>query len=240
MPKFNKEEFGNNLKKARKNKGLTQENLGRVIGKNATTIGRFETGTLIPNAEEISLMCDELGIYEYELFNTTTKIQNKDKCINPFKVKTLYLYYRAFFPTTKKYGKGKFKLELIEKTDRCEVNFMDYKTNKIYLTGYLVADDNITVFVFENYKPNNPRLEISEIILNISEGLNKLMIGTFYCTNGQYVPSIRKCIISKKDVDYDNKIEELLKVSIESKKELETEEVIHIELSSPEDFESNN
>lgn len=240
MPKFNKKEFGENLKRARKSKGLTQENMGKVIGKNATTIGRFESGRLVPNAEEISLMCNELNINEYELFNTTAKIHNIEKSINPFKVKTLYLYYRAFFTNTKKYGKGKFKLEIIEKPDRCEVSFMDYKTNKIYLAGYMLADDNIAVFVFENYKPNNPRLEVSEIILNIAGGLNGLMLGTFYCTNGQYVPSIRKCIISKEDVEYDDNIEELLKINDESKKELEAENVIHIELDSIDDFEANS
>lgn len=239
MPKFNRKEFGERLRNARKSKGLTQENLGRVVGKNATTIGRFESGKLIPNAEEISLLCDELNINEYELFCSTNKIQNIEKSKNPFKVKTLYLYYRAFFTNTKKYGKGKFKINIIEKPNRCEVDFVDYKTDKIYLSGYLLADDNIAIFVFENYKPSSPRLEVTEIIINIASGFDRLMIGTLYCTNGQYVPSIRKCIVSKRDVEYDEKIDELLKINEESKKELEQENVIHIELNPFDDFETN-
>ena len=39
MAEFNKREFGERLRKFRKQKGLSQENLARIIGKNATTIG---------------------------------------------------------------------------------------------------------------------------------------------------------------------------------------------------------
>lgn len=238
MSNFNAKQFGENLKKARKNKGLSLDNLGKIINKNPTTIGRYEKGEVIPNVQDISLLCSELGINEYELFNPPSKIINKDKSKNPFEVKTLYLYYKAFFPTSKKYGKGKFKLLLTEKPTSCEVKFVDYRTDKIYLTGHLLADDNIAVFIFENYKPNNPRLEVSEIILNISNGLNGLMIGTFYCTNGKYVPSIRKCIISKEDVNFDNNIMKKLKISNNDKKELEIDDVLHIELENTEDFEN--
>ena len=79
MPKFNREEFGNRLRKFRKQKGLSQENLANVIGKNATTIGRFESGKLIPNAEEIYLLCNELGIEEYQLFNSFDKVIHKSE-----------------------------------------------------------------------------------------------------------------------------------------------------------------
>lgn len=237
MSNFNNKEFGERLRNARKTKGLSLENLAKALNKNATTIGRYENGEILPDAEQISVLCNELGIYEYELFNTSNKITNKEKSKNPFEVNSLYLYYNAFFPTTKKFGKGKFKLNIIEKANSCEVNFVDYKTNKIYMSGHILADDNIAVFVLENYKPNNPRLEVTEIIINISNGMNGLMIGTLYCTNAKYVPSIRKCIISKEDVNFDDIISEKLKISNTDKNQLEKEDVLHIELENPEDFE---
>jgi transcriptional regulator with XRE-family HTH domain len=64
---FNKKDFGKRIRSARKSKGLSQENLGNAIGKNASTIGRYENGDILPDAEQISLICDELGINEYEL-----------------------------------------------------------------------------------------------------------------------------------------------------------------------------
>lgn len=77
MAEFNKKDFGERLKKFRKDKGLSQENLAKVIDKNATTVGRFENGQLIPNAEQIFLMCNELEIDEQDLFDIDTRIHIK-------------------------------------------------------------------------------------------------------------------------------------------------------------------
>lgn len=238
MSKFNKKEFGYKIREARKSKGLSLDNLAKSLNKNATTIGRCETGEILPDAEQIHLICEELDISEYELFNEPNKLNNKEKSKNPFGVKSLYLYYWAFFPTTNKFGKGKFKLEITEKPDNCMVNLIDYKTNKIYLSGHLVADDNIAVFILENYKPNSPRLEVTEIILNISNSMDKLMIGTLYCTNGKYVPSIRKCVITKKDLEFNEIISKQLKINDREKSQLINEDVLHIELINIDDFEN--
>jgi len=64
MSNFNKKEFGNNIRKFRKAKGLSQENLAMLLNKTPATIARYETGEIIPNAEQIYLICNELGIYE--------------------------------------------------------------------------------------------------------------------------------------------------------------------------------
>ncbi len=237
MGKFNKEEFGNRIKEARKTKGLSTDNLAMMINKSQSMIVRYEKGDVLPDAETISLICDKLEITENELFNTTTKINNKDMSKNPFGVKTLYLYYRAYFPSTNKFGKGKFKLNISEKDNMCFVDFVDYRTNKIYLSGHIVADGNIAVFILENYKPNSPRLEVTQIILNISNSMDRLMMGTLTSTNGKYIPSIRKCIISKEDLEYDEQIENELKISEKDKRCLEQEDILYIELENKDDFE---
>lgn len=87
MPIFDKKEFGERLRKFRKEKGLSQENLANVIGKNATTIGRFEKGKLLPDAEQIYLLCNELGIEEHDLFNSMNKAISKQGSKNPFRNK---------------------------------------------------------------------------------------------------------------------------------------------------------
>lgn len=73
MPSFDKKEFGENIRKFRRIKGLSQENLAMVLNKTSATIARYENGEITPNAEQIHLICNELGIYEYELFNSTKK-----------------------------------------------------------------------------------------------------------------------------------------------------------------------
>lgn len=239
MSKFNRVEFGNNLKKARKIKGLSQENLAKAINKSVSTIARFESGKLSPSAEEISLICDELGINEYELFKSSNdKIVNTENNINPFKVKELYLYYQAYYPNSNSYKVSKFKIKIINKPEKCEVLFTDYKTNKIYMTGYILSDTNIAVFVFENYKEFSPRLEVTQIILNISNGIDDIMLGSLTCTNGQYVPSIRKCAISKKDIEITEELINKLKITDNEKNNLNKNEILYFNINNSYDYEN--
>ena len=238
MPSFDKKDFGENIRKFRRIKGLSQENLAMVLNKTSATIARYENGEITPNAEQIYLICNELDIYEYELFNSTKKITNIENSINPFNTDMLYIYYIAYYPKSKKYDKGKFRLKLIQKPDLCKVDFMDYKKDFIYLTGYLQADNHIAVFVFENYKENNLRFELSHIIVNIARGTNKLMLGTFHCTNGQYIPSIRKCIVSKKDIEFTDELLEKLKITDIEKENLNKTDILYLDITDTYNFEN--
>lgn len=238
MSNFNKKEFGENIKKYRRIKGLSQENLAMALGKTPATIARYETGEIMPSAEQIYMICKELDIYEYQLFNSTKKINNADTIVNPFNTDILYLYYIAYYPKSKKYDKAKFRLKLIEKPDICKVDFIDYKTDFIYLSGYLQADHHIAVFVFENYKENNLRFELSHLILNIVDGTNKLMIGTIHCTNGEYTPSIRKCLVSKEDLDFTDKLLNKLKITDIEKEQLNNNNILYLDITNTSDFEN--
>ena len=238
MSSFNKKEFGENIRKFRKAKGLSQENLAMAIDKTPATIARYENGEIIPNAEQIYLICNELGIYEYELFNNTRKITNTENCINPFNTDILYIYYIAYYPKSKKYDKAKFRLKLTQKPDLCRVDFMEYKQEYIYLSGYLQADHHMAVFVFENYKENNLRFELSHIILNIVNGTNKLMLGTFHCTNGEYTPSIRKCIVSKNDIEFTDDLLDKLKITEAEKENLNEHNILYLDITDTYAFEN--
>ena len=238
MSSFNKKEFGENIRKFRKAKGLSQENLAMAINKTPATIARYENGEIIPNAEQIYLICNELGIYEYELFNNTRKITNTENIINPFNTDTLYLYYIAYYPKSKKYDKAKFRLKLTQKPDLCRVDFMEYKQEYIYLSGYLQADHHMAVFVFENYKENNLRFELSHIILNIVNGTDKLMLGTFHCTNGEYTPSIRKCIVSKNDIEFTDDLLDKLKITEAEKENLNEHNILYLDITDTYAFEN--
>ena len=238
MSSFNKKEFGENIRKFRKAKGLSQENLAMAINKTPATIARYENGEIIPNAEQIYLICNELGIYEYELFNNTRKITNTENCINPFNTDILYIYYIAYYPKSKKYDKAKFRLKLTQKPDLCRVDFMEYKQEYIYLSGYLQADHHMAVFVFENYKENNLRFELSHIILNIVNGTDKLMLGTFHCTNGEYTPSIRKCIVSKNDIEFTDDLLDKLKITEAEKENLNEHNILYLDITDTYAFES--
>lgn len=237
MAEFNRQEFGERLKKFRKDKGLSQENLARVIGKDATTIGRFESGRLIPDAEQITLMCNELEINESDLFNSSNKPISNKESINPFGVNTLFAYYYGYFPTSKKYGKCKFKLNIIQKTSYCAIELVDYKTNRIYLTGYLEADSFMAFIKLNNYKPISPRLECTQININIANGIDRVMRGAWFCTNGKYEPSCRKCFISKQDLEFTDEMLTDLKITKNEFEQMQDINIWYINIENKEDYE---
>ena len=106
MSDFNSKEFGNKLRELRKSKGLSQDNLANKLNISRTTIGRFESGEMIPNAQIIKELCEILGVYSTELFEMDYKIKNKDDIKNPFKTDCLYMYFNAYNYRTGKFGKN--------------------------------------------------------------------------------------------------------------------------------------
>ena len=54
--------FSEQLKIARKQKSLSQADLWRLLGVQAQTIGRWETGKSEPNLETINKLCEALDV----------------------------------------------------------------------------------------------------------------------------------------------------------------------------------
>lgn len=237
MSEFNKIEFGNKLRSARLKKELSLAYVGMKIGKNATTVGRYEKGEIIPDAQVVDKLCEILEIYNGDLYTKSEpNIVNIENSKNPFKTNKLYLYYQGF-TGKRKLGKFKLIIDLNETTDYIEVKISDYKTRKTILIGFMIADDYIATIRTENFKPNYPRLETNQIILNISGGTENIVKGIMMCTNGEYIPNIKKCLISKKDLIFSDEMLELLKITDEEKKSIFKNNIWQANISNLEDFE---
>lgn len=65
------------------------------------------------------------------------------------------------------------------------------------------------------------------------------MLGTFHCTNGEYVPSIRKCIISKDDLEFTDNLLEKLKITDAEKETLNQNNILYLDITDKYDFENN-
>ena len=230
MSEFNIKDFGENIKEYRKAKNFSQDNLADKLRKDRSTISKYETGELIPNAEDISRICDILEIYPNDLFEKDYKIQNKENNKNPFGTDTIYLYFNAYNYKTKKFGKDKFKLVFTEKPDQIRVDYYSLYDNKIYESGYMLADNCVAFMVVENYKSTSARLEVSEFVVNICNGVDNLMQGTYHGTNGQYIPSIRKCYFSKKNVEFTDKMFNDLKVSDDEMATLKEQNALYLDI----------
>ena len=76
-----KKEFGQNLKKIRKSRELTQEQLAELVGIHPRQISKIETGEHFPTAANIENLCKALNINVYELFSYDTKTKKTNKLI---------------------------------------------------------------------------------------------------------------------------------------------------------------
>ena len=202
MSDFNSREFGNRIKKFREQKGIKLEYLALKLGKTPATISRYESGEIVPNAKDIHLMCDVLGIYESDLYNRDMELSNKENIKNPFDSDTLYMYFNSYNSRKKIFEKDRWIIKILQKEDRCEVNLINYHTNEIYSTGYLLADNDVAFLVMQNHKPNRNRLDVCEVIINVSGDKTKPILGAYLGSSQQHEVSLRKCYFSTKDIDF--------------------------------------
>ena len=222
MIQYNKIEFGNKLREARLKKNYTLKYVGKIVGKDLSTIRKYEIGEVIPNAEILSKLCDILDIYYGDLYTENSqKILNTENSINPFNINRLYLYYLSFKNKTKTQLEiFKLIIDLENKSNFIEVK-ISYQ-NKVILIGHIISDNFIATIRTENYKANRPRLETNQIILDISGGTNDLVRGIMLCTDDKYVPNVKKVIVSKKDISKNTEqILEYLKLDTIEKKFLQ-------------------
>lgn len=150
----------------------------------------------------------------------------------------LYLYYKGYVGK-RKIGKFKFIIDIQENIDYVEVEISDYQNKKTFLIGHILADENIVTIRTENYKPNCPRFKTNQIILNISEGTSKIVLGTMPCTNGYYELNIKKCIITKKDMSFSDDMMDLLKTTDEERKRFLRDDIWIANIVQPNSYEIN-
>jgi len=238
MPNFDSKEFGLSLKNARLKRGYSQENVANEMGLGVSTISRFESGIIVPNAEQISQLCDILEIYVSDLFDSSNRVMNKENSNNPFNTKTLYLFYKGVYATSRKKARLKFKLEIVERPEIVEVSLVDYKSGTTYMSGYMLSDDGMAVMIFENHRPYNNKFEVGKIVVNISNNLENMMMGALSVTNDKNIPNTRKCIISKHDLEFSDEMVDMLKITEEEFSEMKSEDAWYMNITNKEDYES--
>ena len=214
-----------------RSKGLSQENIAVSLGKNKTTVSRYERGELLPNVRDISIICETLGIYEADLYgNKINRTTQHNKSNNPFNTEKLYVYFNAYNYRTKKFAPDKYILELEQKQNICKAKFVDYHDKRIYSEGYLICNDEIAFAIMENYKPTSNRVDVSVLEINICNGTDNLMFGGYFGTNAKCEPSLRKCYFSKKNVDFTNEMFEQLKLNENEQEILNKQNALYLDI----------
>ena len=231
MSDFDSKDFGERLKTYRLKKGLSQENIATIINKTKATVSRYESGEVLPAVKDISKICEALEIYEADLYeNNVVRTMQDNKSKNPFNTNKLYVYFNAYNFRTKKFAPDKYILELEQKQNMCKAKFIDYHEGRIYSEGYLIGNEEIVFAVMENYKPTSSRVDVCIIEINICNGIDGLMLGGYFGTNAKCEPSLRKCYISKKDMDFTKEMIEDLKLNENEKDILNNQNTLYLDI----------
>ena len=103
--------IGSKIKSLRIKAGLTQEQLGNVLGVSAQSISKWETGVTMPDITLLPLLSGELGVTIDELFDLTAeqKLQRIEKRLD---------IEEEFSDTTFKEYEGFLKSQLEGDADR--------------------------------------------------------------------------------------------------------------------------
>ena len=231
MSEFDSKDFGERIKNYRIKKGLSHENIATSLGKSKAIVSRYEKGEVIPDAEDVSIICEELGIYEADLYeNDTIRTMQHNKSKNPFGTDKLYVYFNAYNFRIKKFAPDKYILELEQKQNICKAKFVDYHDKRIYSEGYLICNDEIVFAVMENYKPTSSRVDVAVVEINICNGTDGLMLGGYFGTNAKCEPSLRKCYFSKKNVDFTDEMFEKLKLNENEQEILNNQSALYLDI----------
>lgn len=211
-------ELGNKLKYARKKHDFSLAYVGKMINKSESVVSRYENGTIVPDIYTLKELCKLLDIYTGDLFTSDDEhiIVNDENSKNPFGVNRLYLYYLGYKPNRKHtITKYKLTIDIEDKKDFIEIKISSYNTSTIVLIGHMESDDSICTFRTSNYKPEFSRYEANQIILNITGGTDGIVRGVMLCTDGLYVPNMKKVLVSKKDLPFSDEMEKTLKLTQE-------------------------
>nr|WP_053093931.1 helix-turn-helix transcriptional regulator [Streptococcus sp. X13SY08] len=73
--------FGNRLKTIRLENGLTQENLGKLIGVGKVTISKWESGMTVPNAHHLSKL-EQTFLVERDYFDEFYDLTSSYRSLN--------------------------------------------------------------------------------------------------------------------------------------------------------------
>ena len=76
--------IGSRLQKARKDKGLSQQNLSDQLGLSIAFLSRVERGSTNINLKRLSQICNILGVNEVQILNGTSQ-ESKEYLTNDFK-----------------------------------------------------------------------------------------------------------------------------------------------------------
>ncbi len=152
---MNKEHIGNLIAKLRKEKNLTQDELGDLLGVSGKSVSKWERGLSIPDTKTLNNLANILGVKLADLLNCKKEIldsnQGKNKIIKNKKVLFLIIlvfiiiYSGILITITKKQIESKYSI----------ANFTSFDSDYA-VSGSIIYTSKGKIFILNNLDYQGP------------------------------------------------------------------------------------
>lgn len=196
--------IGDSIRKIRKSKNMSVEELANRISKTPTTIYKYERNEVLPDVITIFEICNVLEIDVNDLTIKDRIEVNRETSINPFTTDILYIYYLGFGSL------AEYRLRITPENGFMKVEFL-LEDDLVYYTGTIESNSDLAFISLKNYYAVNQCFEKLQLTINMKFSIDGMNTGVFLALREDVnQPVIKKFVLSKRKIK-DNEKEEIIK-----------------------------
>lgn len=196
--------IGKMIRKARKSKGLSVEELANKICKSITTMYKYERDEVIPDLVTILEICNVLELDINDLTIQNRIEVNRETSINPFPTDTLYIYYLGFGSL------AEYRLKITPENGVMKVEFL-LGDDQVYYVGTIESNSDLAFISLKNYYAVNQCFEKLLLTINMKFCIDGMNTGVILALREEVnQPVIKKIILSRKRIN-ENEKDEIIK-----------------------------
>ena len=196
--------IGDAIRKIRKSKNISVEDLANRISKTPTTIYKYERNEVLPDVITIFEICNALEIDVNDLTIKDRIEVNRETSINPFTTDILYMYYLGFGSL------AEYRLRITPENGFMKVEFL-LEDDLVYYTGTIESNSDLAFISLKNYYAVNQCFEKLQLTINMKFSIDGMNTGVFLALREDVnQPVIKKFVLSKRKIK-DSEKEEIIK-----------------------------
>lgn len=196
--------IGDAIRKIRRSKNMSVEELANRISKTPTTIYKYERNEVLPDVITIFEICNVLEIDVNDLTIKDRIEVNRETSINPFTTDILYIYYLGFGSL------AEYRLRITPENGFMKVEFL-LEDDLVYYTGTIESNSDLAFISLKNYYAVNQCFEKLQLTINMKFSIDGMNTGVFLALREDVnQPVIKKFVLSKKKIK-DSEKEEISK-----------------------------
>ena len=200
--------IGDAIRKIRKSKNMSVEELANRIAKTPTTIYKYERNEVLPDVITIFEICNVLEIDVNDLTIKDRIEVNRETSINPFTTDILYMYYLGFGSL------AEYRLRITPENGFMKVEFL-LEDDLVYYTGTIESNSDLAFISLKNYYAVNQCFEKLQFTINMKFSIDGMNTGVFLALREDVnQPVIKKFVLSKRKIKDIEKEEIIIRLNL--------------------------